>query len=239
MNISVVLINPLYQGNVGAIARSMANFDLSELIIVGDFSIGDEARCRAKHANSILDNVSFCESFDLLKNDFDLIIGTTGIIGTDYNIPRSPLTLCETSCELKDFSGRVALVFGSEATGLSNEHLLLCDFTLHIPTSVNYSVLNLSHAASIVFYEFFKLNSSVSGFVRENHVIASSRERDEAVRIVDDVVGVMSFKSESDRDTQRVVWRRILGKSFLTRRELFSVIGFFRNVLFEYNKKKK
>jgi tRNA/rRNA methyltransferase len=236
MDLIVVLVKPLYQGNVGAVARAMANFDLKDLVIVGDFKIEEEARCRAKHANHVLDNVKFYNSFDDLRVDFDLLIGTTGIIGTDYNLPRSPLTLSEAVVECKDLSGRIGLVFGSEDSGLSNIDLLSCDFTIHIPSSSAYPVLNLSHAASIVFYEFFKVEDKIT--FRDEHAIASLRERDEAIKVVDEIVDNMSFRSESDRETQRVVWRRVLGKSFLTKRELFSVIGFFRNVVFFMKDKK-
>lgn len=235
MDVSVILVNPLYQGNVGAIARSMANFNLNKLIIVGDFVIGEEARCRAKHANHVLDNVKFVKSLDELKNDFNILIGTSGIVGSDFNLPRSPLSLDEVLSQ--DLKGNIGLVFGSEDTGLSNEDLLLCDFSVHIPSSKEYPVLNLSHAASIVFYEFFKKFSGNT--FRSDHSLASLRERDEALIVVDDVINHMSFRADSDRDTQRVVWRKILGKSFLTKRELFSVIGFFRNMSFFLKNKKK
>ena len=236
MDLSVILVNPLYQGNVGAVARAMANFGLDKLIIVGSFSVEEEARCRAKHANHVLENIIFYNSLKDLRDDFDLLVATTGIIGTDYNLPRSPLSLIEVVHELGGFSGKVGLVFGSEDSGLSNSDLMLCDFTLHIPASKDYSVLNLSHAASIVFYEFFKVKQDK---IRSEHPLASCRERDEAIKVVDEVVSNMSFRDEGDRDTQRVVWRRILGKSFLTRRELFSVIGFFRNITFLQKGKNK
>ncbi len=240
MELCVILVRPLYQGNVGAVARAMANFNLSKIYIVGDFSLGEEARNRAKHANHVLDDVVFAKSLSSLKDDFDLLVGTTGIIGSDYNLPRSPLSVEELVLELKGFNGRVGLVFGSEDSGLSNDDLLLCDLTLYIPSSEDYPVLNLSHASSIIFYEFFK-QSSFSNNFREDHKFSSCRERDEAVKVVDEIVDSMNFRSESDMETQRVVWRRVIGKSLLTRRELFSVIGFFRNVLhfFENNKKGK
>jgi tRNA/rRNA methyltransferase len=138
----------------------------------------------------------------------------------------------EVVSECKNLNGKIGLVFGSEDSGLSNDDLLLCDFALHIPSSSEYPVLNLSHAASIVFYEFFKNND-----LRGSHVVASLREREEALIVLNEVVDNMSFRAESDRDTQRVVWRRVIGKSLLTKRELFSVIGFFRNVLFSLKKK--
>lgn len=236
MDLSVILIKPLYQGNVGAIARAMANFDLSNLIIIGSFNVEEEARCRAKHANHILDNIRVCNSLNDLKDDFDLLVATTGIVGTDYNIPRSPLTLSEAVQECKVLNARIGLVFGSEDSGLSSDDLLSCDFAMHVPTSTKYSVLNLSHAASIVFYEFFKISNPTN--IRDNHKLASAREREELISVVDEVIDEMSFRASSDRETQRVVWRRIFGKSFLTKRELFAVIGFFKNMSFYFKKKK-
>lgn len=245
LNMSVILVNPINEGNVGAIARSMANFDLENLIIVGSFEFGDVARSRAKHANYILDKVKFYSSLNDLRYDFDLLIGTTGIIGNDYNMPRSPLSVSEAINECKNVKGHIGLVFGPEDKGLSNDDLMICDFTTHIPASDTYSVLNLSHAATILFYEFFKITSNND--LRKTHKLASVRERDEAIKIIDNIINNMDFRAESDVDTQRVVWRRVIGKSFLTKRELFSVIGFFRNIkyyfktdnkLVEKNKKK-
>lgn len=241
-NTYVILVNPLYSGNVGAIARSMANFGLTKLVIVGSYSIDDEARCRAKHANFILDNALFVETFNDAKNLLDVVVGTSGVIGTDYNIPRSPLLADELVNNLKDYVGKIGLFFGPEDKGLSNHELNSCDFIVNIPCSDDYQVMNLSHAATIIFYEFFK--NFKESTLRLNHVLASVKEKDVANKIILDILENMDFKAESDRETQKLVWRKVIGKSFITKREIFSVIGFFRNVDFvmktnkEKNKKK-
>src|SRR6056297_1107963 len=191
LKLSVILVNPINEGNVGAIARSMANFDLENLIIVGSFEFNDVARSRAKHANYILDKVKFYSSLHDLRDDFDLLIGTTGIIGNDYNMPRSPLSVSEAVNECVNCTGHVGLVFGPEDKGLSNEDLMICDFTAHIPSSDTYSVLNLSHAATILFYEFFKI--TINNDLRKTHKLASLRERDEAIKIVDSIINNMDF----------------------------------------------
>ena len=236
-NVSVVLVNPINEGNVGAIARAMANFDFANLIIVGDLVINDEARNRAKHANHILDKVVRCKSFDDARQKFDVIIGTTGIVGTDYNVPRSPLLVEEAVVELSKFSGSVGLIFGPEDKGLSNEELSLCDFVINIPCSDNYGVMNLSHSATVIFYEFFKSFNTLE--LRKNHVLASVKEKDVTYALISKILDDMSFRAESDRETQRIVWRRVLGKSFITKREISSLMGFFRNVDYSIEKNKK
>lgn len=232
-DVFVVLINPLYSGNVGAVARSMVNFGLSKLVIVGDFRVDDECRNRAKHANFILDNIVFVESFDSARASFDIVIGSSGVVGSDFNLSRSPLLVEEVVSSLKGFKGRVGLFFGPEDSGLSVDELLLCDFIINIPCSSDYGVMNLSHAATIIFYEFFK---AFSVSFRASHALASVKEKDVAYSLVEDILSCMDFKSESDLLTQRRVWRNILGKSFISKREISSLLGFFRNVLFRFKK---
>ena len=88
--ISVVLIEPENQGNIGAVARAMKNFGFSDLILINPkCRIGKEAKNRAKHSQEILNKIKI-KNKDYLKN-FDYLIGTTARLGTDYNIPRSPL----------------------------------------------------------------------------------------------------------------------------------------------------
>jgi tRNA/rRNA methyltransferase len=236
-SVFVVLVNPLYSGNVGAVARSMANFNLSKLVIVGSFSLDEECRNRAKHANFILDNAIFLKTFDEARVMFDLIIGTSGVVGGDFNLPRSPLLVDEAVNALKDFKGRVGLFFGPEDSGLSNSELLNCDFVVNIPCSEDYGVMNLSHSATIIFYEFFKAFNDFT--FRKSHVLASVKEKDVLYSLILSVLEKMNFRAESDRETQKVLWKRVVGKSFLSRREISSLLGFFRNTLYVLNKEEK
>ena len=94
--IDIVLIQPKTPGNIGAIARVMKNFGFANLILINpDCEIDFDAKSRAKHAKDILENARV-ENFDFL-NIYDYKIGTTARLGSDYNIPRSPLTPTELS----------------------------------------------------------------------------------------------------------------------------------------------
>ena len=90
--IYIVLIEPEIEGNIGAIARSMKNFGLKNLILINPKAdhTSDEARCRAKHAQDILDNIKI-KDISFLKT-MDNVFGTTAKLGTEYNIPRTPIT---------------------------------------------------------------------------------------------------------------------------------------------------
>lgn len=225
--ISVVLVETANSGNLGAVARVMANFGLSELVLVKPkCSIDEEARKRAKHAQGVLKGIKVVNDFNVLKKKFDLIIGTTGKIGTDYNVVRSPVLSYELAEFISGKKGKIALVFGSEEKGLSNEHLSLCDFVVHIPSSKKYSVLNISHSVGIILYE---LSKSIND-VRSNHVLASFKEKEVILELLDEIIGGLKFRAPSEKVTQKKVWRRIVGKSMITKRESFALIGLLKKI---------
>ena len=88
--ISVVLVKPSHPGNIGAVARAMKNFGLKNLVLIDPkCKIDEEAKKRAKHANDILKKTKVIKFEDLKK--FHTVIATTAKLGSDYNIPRSPL----------------------------------------------------------------------------------------------------------------------------------------------------
>lgn len=228
-NISIILVEPAISGNVGAIARSMANFGFENLILINSkCEIGEEARNRAKHAQKVLDNINHYDSFENLFEEFDTVIGTTGIIGTDYNITRSPVLPKELSEKLNEYNGRIALVFGRESDGLYNEELKKCDFSIHIPTNKEYSVLNLSHAVTIVLYELFSNKKSEE--IKEEHLALTNHEKKVLLDVVEQIIDETKFATEDERENQKIIWNKFIGKAMLTKREGFGLIGFLKKL---------
>jgi TrmH family RNA methyltransferase len=118
----------------------MKNFGLSSLILIDPQCdhLSKEALDRASHAAPILKKAKTIKLSGLDK--FDVLIGTTAKLGTDYNIPRLPLLPKELGQRLAGLSPstKVGLLFGRESKGLSNRDIQLCDFTVTIPTSPEY-----------------------------------------------------------------------------------------------------
>jgi TrmH family RNA methyltransferase len=222
--ITVILVEPEHSGNIGAIARVMANFDLKNLVLINPKCnhLDEEAQGRSKHARDVLKKAKVMD-FSCL-NDYDYVIGTSAIIGTDYNIPRCPLTPEELSLKLKDRKGKFALVFGREGSGLSNEEISKCDFMVKIPSSSEYPTLNISHAAAIIFYALFK----EKGF---SHIPAvSDTEKEIILGKIDNLLKGMDFTTPQKKVTQKITWKKIIGKAMLTKREAFVVLGFLRKL---------
>ena len=224
----VVLVEPQNSGNVGSVARAMKNFGLRHLHLVNPKCryLNQEAIGRAKHAAEILRKAKVLKKFDL--GGFHTSIATTAALGTDSNVARIPLAPERLVKKFHGTSGKIALVFGRDSTGLTNSEILKCDFVVTIPASVKYRALNISHAAAIIFYEISKRSGmrKISG----NFVPVPAVEKEVMMKLVDDLLSRMKFRFDSQRETQRKVWRRFIGKAMLSRREAFAVIGFLKKV---------
>ncbi len=228
--ISVVLIEPEISGNIGAVARVMANFDFKELIIINPKCevLCEESICRAKHAQDILNNAKVLD-FSCLKK-FDYLVATTSKLGNDFNLPRSPISPENFAKSIKNKQkAKIAVLFGREGSGLSNNEIQNCDFTVAIPTSRKYSAMNISHSVAIVLYEICKAmkNSHIADHIRP----ITLAEKNQIMKMLDQILKKLPFSTEEKAATQRKVWKRIFGRSFLSKREAYAVMGFFRKIL--------
>jgi TrmH family RNA methyltransferase len=230
--ISVVLVEPEHPGNIGAVARVMKNFGFSKLVLINPKCnhLLPECRNRAKHAQSVLEKATVFKKLSVLDK-YDYRIATTGKLGDDYNIRRTPLTSYELAKKIskQNLSKRkLALVFGRESCGLTNEEISKMDYIVNIPTS-KYSALNLSHAVSIILYDRFQhLNPEIKD---KKFTPISRKEINVLSDIINKVLRKHDYLTEEKRETQKKVWKHILTKSMLTRRESFALMGFFRKFL--------
>ena len=177
-NLKVILVEPNGPLNVGSVARLCSNFEVDELRIVSPKCdiLSLEAKKMALKGQKYLHH---CKIFNNLENatfDCDLVIATSGRIDVGKD------SFFESSADgfnwvfsLKKIKN-LAIVFGREDRGLTNNELLLANKIFNIPTSNNNPSLNLSHAVSIVLYELNK--SSIKNFKKElkNFNLASSKQ---------------------------------------------------------------
>ncbi len=229
--ITIILLKPETSANIGFISRSMANFDLNKLVLIDPQCdhLDEDAVKISKHSKKILESaiVKDYKHFSELKKDFDLVVGTTSVLGSDYNIPRTPLTPEEFANKIND-KQKIALVFGNEGTGLSNEEISKCDFVVTIPSSREYSALNISHAAVILFYEIYKVigKNKINSHIKP----ATVKEREVILKILDNILNNTEFSTPEKKQTQKIVWKRILEKSMMSKRESFAIIGLLKKL---------
>ena len=155
-NVSVVLVNTSHPGNIGASARAMKNMGLEKLVLVGpkEFPSG-VAIGRAAAAVEILEQAKVVDTLPEAIADCGLVIGASA---RSRRIPWPLLTpaQCAERVLREAGSNRVALVFGREDMGLSNEELQQCNYHVQIPAQPGYSSLNLAAAVMVICYELYK-----------------------------------------------------------------------------------
>ena len=158
-NIRVVLVNTAHPGNIGASARAMKNMGLNQLILVQpkDFPSG-VAVGRAASATDILESTVVVDSLQEAVADCGLVICASA---RSRKIPWPMLSPEQTGQKVIKEIGltKIALVFGREDSGLSNEELQLGHFHVQIPSDEKYSSLNLAAAVLVICYEIRKAAS--------------------------------------------------------------------------------
>jgi TrmH family RNA methyltransferase len=226
INIKVVVLEPENAGNVGAIARAMKNFALEELILVNPkFENMFEAELRAMHGIDILRNMRIVNTLKEAISDADFIVGTTAKTGMNYNVLRTVINPEVLVDRLVNINGKIALLFGRESSGLSNEELEEADIIVTIPTS-NYSALNVSHAAAIIFYEIYKSQARW----RKGAPRASSRlEKEKALEYFQLILSDINYPSFKYHIAERV-FRNVISRAFISGREIYTLIGVLRRI---------
>lgn len=155
-NIRIVLVKTFHPGNIGSTARAMKTMGVTDLVLVNPLDFpSDEAIKMAAGADDVLSSSTICSSLRDAVKDCTVVIASTAR-SRGYDLPE--LTP-EQSAEML-FSGsknnKVALIFGPERMGLSNEDLNLAKYRVTIPANPEYSSLNLAAAVQTLSYEILK-----------------------------------------------------------------------------------
>lgn len=157
-NVRVVLVNTSHPGNIGAVARAMKNMGLRHLYLVAPQQYPhNEATWRASNAVDVLEGAIVVETFEQAIADCGLVIGTSA---RERTIPWPLLDPRRACAQAYGEAGRhpVALVFGREDRGLTNEELQKCQLHIHIPSNPEYSSLNIAMAVQVIAYEMRMLH---------------------------------------------------------------------------------
>jgi tRNA/rRNA methyltransferase len=219
-SIRIVLVEPQTDGNVGAVARSMGNFGFERLFLVNPCELTDEAFKRAKHGGYILRGAKTVTSFEEAIEGCFLVVGTSGIITYgDKNFIRIPITPRELVGKIKDQEDEVALVFGREDIGLTQEQLTRCDILVNIPANEEYPTMNLSHAATILMYEIFASHGKPS-----NPKKATEAEKERMFEFFDSLLDAVSYP-EHRREKTSIMFRRMMGRAVPTSWEFHTIMG--------------
>ena len=222
--IRIVLVEPMYQGNVGSVARAMKNFGYTDLVLVNPCTLEGPARAMASHARDVLEGARVTPTLNEAVEGANLLIGTTGIASmkTGEHIRLPLYTVRELGERLKGYSGTVAILFGREDNGFSNDELKSFDMLITVPTSEIYPVMNLSHAVAVVLYELSNLEGG-------NSPLAEGFDLQLLYGHLEELLEKIDYPSHK-KDKTSLMLRRIFGRARLTPREVQTLRGVIRKI---------
>ena len=225
-NIVIVLDHPDESRNIGAACRAMANNDISDLRIVGnkaDYDI-EHIHVLAIHAGGIFDKANFYNSITEATADCAICAGTTRRRGKK----RGKLLLPEEFADMADditegatteAGGKVAVIFGNERTGLTDEQLDECNLGVTIPSSDNFGSLNLSHAVQIMSYHLFRKSLVEKKGEYRGYTPLTLERVDRTVKTITDNMQKIGFFKMPGREDMENFWRSILSRASLSEGE--------------------
>jgi len=148
--ISIILVEPIYAGNVGAIARIMNNFCFSDLRIVGTVPQKNDFYL-AMHSEHLLDNARLFDDLASAISDLDRVIAFSRRLGKNKPIDMSPMQMAAYVHELPQL--KIGLVFGRETFGLTDTEADLCPLRCHFSANPEFPSINLAQAVALACYE--------------------------------------------------------------------------------------
>ena len=151
--VKIVLVETSHPGNIGAVARAMKTMGLRELALVRPKIFpSEEATARASGADDLLERARLHDSLAEAIGDCGFVVGTSARL---RSLPCPVLTPRECAAHVTAHLGNttVAIVMGTEKSGLTNEHMGMCRYLVHIPTHPDYGSLNLAMATQVICYE--------------------------------------------------------------------------------------
>jgi TrmH family RNA methyltransferase len=227
MSIRIVLVGTTHPGNIGAVARAMKNMGVTDLTLVKPrYFPHDEAVARASGAEDILENATLVTTLEDALQDCVYVVGASARSRT-INWPRLNPRDCAAKLHLESSRGVAAAVFGPENSGLSNAELDRCDTLLTIPTSPDFSSLNLAMAVQVLTYELRAAQSDAPAEYDAEARPATGEELEHFYGHLEQVLKDLQFL---DPDNPRHLMRR-LRRLFIRARLDKNEINILRGIL--------
>jgi len=213
--------------NAGFLARTMKNFGFKDLWFVKPLvDVKQLGLKTAMHAADVLEQASVVDDLKKAFVGVDVVVGTTSTRPvSEKNFLRNYVTPREFASNWSRSSGVTALLFGREGSGLTNWELDLCDFVVSIPTSNEYPAMNVSHSAAVILYEL----AIVQPTVRLYRQAASLQDKELFIDMFLSLLDKAEM-AEHRKTTVKRALRNLLGRSYITKREIRTLTGAIRRV---------
>jgi TrmH family RNA methyltransferase len=239
--IVVVLVRARNPSNIGAVARAMHDFGFRHLRVVNEFEVPFEAARSAIDASAVLEAAGVFGGVAEAVADCSLVIGTTAVGERVLVHPLLPLPEAATAmlghlAQAEEGSNRVALLFGSEKTGLSNEELSYCHSLLTIPmdeqADLRHPSMNLGQAVAVCLYELIRQGGiEMPVTLPRGSAPAGAAEVERMVLLFDDVLERSGYKRHHPANSGQDMVRRLVLRMGLVAADAPVWMGMLRQLL--------
>ncbi len=239
--IRIVMVNTTEAGNIGAAARAMKNMALSNLYLVNPQNYPSAAAtARASNADDILAKARVCKSLAEAVADCQLTIGTSLRKRNIKWQQTDVVNVCNTIIKTVNKDSKkqkIAIVFGSETSGLSNDELDLCQILMTIPSNADYPSLNLAQAVQIFSYQLYLKvrDDATSANNKSIETLPTNKELQHFYRHLDQVLKSIGYTNYHRPD--KLIIRRL--RNIFNRTQLYKdEVAIMRGILTKIKKYK-
>src|SRR5664279_996419 len=227
----VVLVSPRNPLNIGAAARAMSNFGFLRLRVVNPYDVAFREARSAMGAAGLLASAEECNSVAESVADCSLVVGTTSIQHRDLLHPIRRLDQGATLILQQMSSSPVALLFGSEKFGLSNDELSHCHWLINIPTRDEHVSMNLGQAVAITLYELVRDSKTIEAPELPETATAGDVER--VTTFLLEALSISGYATPATITATEEKVRRMVRRMNLSTRDAELWLGILRQILWK------
>lgn len=226
--VAVVLKQPRYPENIGSAARAMCNMGIDRLVVVDpqNCDLTRVLRLATHVAFDVVENMTVHQSLKAALAPFNYVVGTTARLGGVRQVVKTPSKMARELAALAP-DNQVALVFGPEDRGLTNEDLRLCHELINIPTA-EFASLNLAQAVMVVCYEIFQ--AGLPQGARPSPRLATRHELDGMYDQVRDILTRIDYVNPQNPDYWMNNLRHFFTRLQLRAKEVSIIRGICRQI---------
>lgn len=230
--LKVVLISPRNPLNIGAAARAMSNFGFSELRLVNPYNVAFREARSAVKAHAVLEQAREYSTVGEAVADCALVVGTTAI---GPRVLEHPLRRLEYGGKLiakKLVVAPVALLFGSEKFGLSNEDMSHCHWVMRIPTREEHGSMNLGQAVALCLYEIIR-NPAAAKTAPDAKRLAAVAHLERTTELLETILDRSGYVHARVEGSTRMKIRRLVRRLQLNTHDAEVWLGMLRQILWK------
>jgi TrmH family RNA methyltransferase len=232
-SLRVVLVSPRNPLNIGAAARAMSNFGFTDMRLVNPYDLAYREARSAVRSRYILEQSRVCQTIIDAVADCTLVVGTSAGGNRDLHVPSYRLETAGRLIREHMQTGRIALLFGSEKFGLSNDDISYCHWLTRVPTRTEHASMNLGQAVAICLYELKRDEAAATAAPFTPRENASAEELERITAVLMNLLVESGYAQERTLESTELKLRRLVHRVGVSTPDAEAIVGMLKHVLWK------